>query len=87
MRLRVYAIGRSSQYRSIGELESISRGEPFLDSGDDAMHENEAEVSRLFVPFSSVLVELSMKTKRSWHYLDVGLSFGIQHSRYVSIGS
>ena len=65
MRLRVYAIGRSSQYRSIGELESISRGEPFLDIvGDDAMHENEAEVSRLFVPFSSVLVELSMKTKR-----------------------
>ena len=59
MRLRVYAIGRSSQYRSIGELESISRGEPFLDIvGDDAMHENEAEVSRLFVPFSSVLVEL-----------------------------
>ena len=65
MRLRVYAIGRSSQHRSICELESVSQGEPFLDIvGDDAMHENEAEVSKLFIPFSSVLVELSMKTKR-----------------------
>ena len=65
MRLRVYGIGRSSQHRSIDELDSISRGEPFLDIvGDDLTHENEADVSKLFVPFSSVLVELSVKTKR-----------------------